>query len=171
MSAKTRAKLLRYAWRARRKGGVPARRAYPIARWAWHYKVPLSVAYAVIERESNFQNVFGHDPVRSIRGGKVTKERYLYYKRRRKRGMGMQGVGPGQLTWYGYQDLADKLGGCWKYNINIRVSMKILGDNIKRHGLAKGVERYNGAGPQAIRYSAEVRSRSRYWYRILTKGR
>ncbi len=158
---------MKYAWRARR-AGVPAGRAYPIAYWAWYYKLPLSLAYALFQQESGFRNVFGHDPVRSIRGGAVTKARYLYYKARRKRGLGMQGVGPGQLTWYATQDRADALGGCWKYGVNVRVALATLKANIRANGYAKGIERYNGSGPAAVRYSREVRAKQKRWHAILT---
>jgi hypothetical protein len=171
MKAKTHRKLLKYAWRAR-KHGVPAGRAYLIAYWSHYYGLPLSLGYAVVEHESAFRNVFGHDPTGSIpsswKGGIVTKARYLYYKARRKAGHGMQGVGPGQLTWYATQDRADAVGGCYKWSPNVRVTLATLKENIRAYGYVHGVERYNGAGPAAVTYSRVVRGLASQWHRKLS---
>ena len=81
-----------------------------IALEATAYDIWPSVLCAVIEQETGMRNVYGHDPVRwpQVRGGDVTRLNYLRYKTLRKRGFGMQGVGPGQLTWWEYQDEADR---------------------------------------------------------------
>lgn len=120
--------------------------------------LPLSLACAFLMQESaGGQNVFGHDPVANpVKGGKVTKSRYLEYKTNRKRGLGMQGVGPMQLTWYAYQDAADAIGGCWKVSCNMRVGFRLVTDLIKQHGTRSGIRHYNGAGPAAERYASEV---------------
>ena len=85
----------------------------------------LAYACALLQKESGGgANVFGHDRDRSgryifpARDGAVavTEELYREYKRRRGptgKG-GMQGVGPTQLTWWEFQDEADREGGCWK---------------------------------------------------------
>lgn len=39
-----------------------------------------------------------------------------------------QGVGPTQLTFKGFQDQADRLGGCWKPIINMIVGFGIIAD-------------------------------------------
>lgn len=132
-------------------------------------KLPYSLALALFEKESNFTNVFGHDPVKppQIRGGKVTKAKYLRYKKLRKAGYGMQGVGPGQLTWYEYQDRADKLGGAWKTENNIRVTLEVLSKLIKEKGRFNGVKAYNGSGPAAYLYAVDVLRRQRKWHKRL----
>jgi hypothetical protein len=68
-------------------------------------------------------NVWGHDSspnggTSDLGGEPVTEADYRAYLRRRgNRGQGgMQGVGPLQLTWWGFQDEADKIGGCWVAN-------------------------------------------------------
>jgi hypothetical protein len=76
-----------------------------------------------------------------------------YYNRARKAGVnfawrtagptgrgGMQGVGPAQLTYYSYQDDADKEGGCWKPRQNIRIGLRLLKSNIRRLGEWGGVK-------------------------------
>jgi hypothetical protein len=110
----------------------------------------------VVEQESGGRNVFGHDPTSSVpaawKGGKVTRARYLQYKRNRASG-GMQGVGPFQLTWWEFQDRADLMGGCWVPRNNIRVGLQILRANIAKHGRFAGIAAYNGTGDAAQNYA------------------
>jgi hypothetical protein len=80
----------------------------------------------------------------------------------------MQGVGPMQLTWYEFQDDADRLGGCWVAANNIRVGLTLLGKLIVNHGTRMGVARYNGTGPQANRYATEVLEKQEKWHRRFT---
>src|SRR4051812_46366339 len=106
--------------RARRAGIINPLIAYQEAQRAG---LEYAVLCAVLEQESGGgHNVFGHDRVRNpVVGGRVTKKRYLLYRKYQRQGEGMQGVGPMQLTYYTYQDLADRYGGCWKVRYNIRV--------------------------------------------------
>lgn len=131
--------------------------------------IPVSLGFALIEQETGFQNIFGHDPTIFVGAGKVTKQKYLSYKSRRGptgRG-GMQGVGPGQLTWYATQDAADRLGGCWVPRYNIRVAFTTLEGNIKSKGLHSGIAAYNGTGPAAQRYADTVLARQAKWHNRL----
>lgn len=57
------------------------------------------------------------------------------------------------LTWYAYQDQADRLGGCWEPRFQLRVGFGLLHDLTRRHGLADGIRRYNGSGSAAVAYS------------------
>ena len=126
----------------------------------------LAVACAMLEKEtSGGHNVFGHDPTIFVGAGKVTKAKYLAYKKQRvasgnKR---MQGVGPCQLTWYEFQDEADREGGCWRPEINIRIGFRRLAANIKLYGEADGARRYNGTGAAADAYSADLLRRAALW--------
>jgi hypothetical protein len=127
--------------------------------------LPLSYALASIEMES-FRgfNVFGHDPVRNpIKGGVVTKSRYLQYKQYRREGLGMQGVGPMQLTWWATQDHADKLGGCWKVKYNLRVGFRMLASLIHHKGVHNGVRAYNGSEIYAERWAVK----QRHWHNYI----
>jgi hypothetical protein len=133
---------------------------------AQHAGLRLAVACAMLEKETaGGHNVFGHDPTIFVGAGKVTKAKYLAYKKQRvasgnKR---MQGVGPCQLTWYEFQDEADREGGCWRPEINIRVGFRRLAANIKQYGEADGARRYNGTGPAADAYSADLLRRAALW--------
>jgi hypothetical protein len=132
--------------------------------------LPLSYAMAFLEKESDKGlNVFGHDPVKNpIKGGAVTKDRYLRYKGYRRAGLGMQGVGPMQLTWYSYQDAADALGGCWKPKFSLRIGFKVAADLIKDHGVKGGVTRWNGAGAAADAYYADWLVKQKHWHSYLS---
>jgi peptidoglycan hydrolase-like protein with peptidoglycan-binding domain len=130
----------------------------------------LAIACAMLDKEtSGGHNVFGHDPTIFVGAGEVTRAKYLAYKKQRvasgnKR---MQGVGPCQLTWYTLQDEADKEGGCWRPEINIRVGFRHLAANIKAHGEADGARRYNGSGKAAEAYSADLLKRAAAWEKRL----
>lgn len=153
-----------YAVRARRAG---ARYQLRIVREARREGVRLSLAFALVEQESGFTNVFGHDPTIFAGAGKVTRANYAEYKRRRGHSL-MQGVGPCQLTWWETQDLADREGGCWNPTANIRVGLRTLAQNIRAHGQHAGIARYNGSGEAAEAYARSVEARQEKWHRVLT---
>lgn len=140
-----------------------------VVREARRARLPVALACAVLEKETGFRNVFGHDavrnPVKSPPGGLlgVTEENYRRYLAHRRQGLGNQGVGPMQLTSAFLQDRADQLGGCWQPGPNIRVGLEFLAGNIRRMGLRAGVVAYNGSGPAAQRYGDDVLARARRW--------
>jgi hypothetical protein len=128
--------------------------------------ITVRLAASLLEQESGGgENVFGHDPVKTgqIVGGPVTKERYDEYRRMQRTGFGAQGVGPCQLTWPGFQDEADRLGGCWKPPVNMRVAFSNLKTLIDRYGWDDGIRRYNGSGPAADAYRKQVSGRFDTW--------
>src|SRR4051794_10226659 len=134
---------------ALRKAG--ARYEAAIVRESRRSGVQVSLICAVLEVETGFRNVFGHDgvrnPIKSPPNGllEVTPELYRKYLGFRRQGLGNQGVGPMQLTSPGLQDRADALGGCDKVGPNLRVGVEFLAANIKRLGLYHGVAAYNGS--------------------------
>lgn len=131
--------------------------------------IPVALAFAMLEQESGGRNVYGHDAVRNpaVKGGPVTKANYAAYKADRKRGLGMQGVGPLQLTWWATQDKADAMGGCWRPRINIRCGFQTLKADIDAHGEVAGIAAYNGSGPKAAQYSLAVRAKRDAWAAVL----
>src|SRR5687767_15700043 len=89
----------------------------------------LPLACALLEKESGKgRNVFGHDPTIFVGAGEVTRAKYREYKKRRvaSGNRQMQGVGPCQLTWWEFQDAADREGGCWRPEVNMRVAFRHL---------------------------------------------
>lgn len=131
-----------------------------------------AAAIALIEQESGFRNVYGHDPTGNhVGAGLVTEANYRDYKRKRDRGCkgcgGMQGVGPAQLTWWEYQDKADKLGGAWIPRNNIRVAMELLAPLVKKHGLRKALAIYNGGTTHPnFNYADQVLERRAKWRKL-----
>jgi hypothetical protein len=129
--------------------------------------VPVPLACAVVEQESSFRNVFGHDGVANpIKGGRVTRERFLRYRAFREQGLGAQGVGVTQLTFPPFQDQADALGGCWKVSHQLRVGFEVLADAIKRHGVRGGLSVYNAGSPNhsaGRQYADSVLEREAKW--------
>lgn len=160
--------------RMKRHGIEVPRIAYEEAR---RVGLELAVLCAVLEQESGGgANVFGHDrgadgkPIWHGSTGRVPVNvvTYAEYKRFRdahgKPPYGrMQGVGPMQLTWYSYQDLADRLGGCWSPRFNVRVGAGILARAIERSGLHRALWAYNGSES----YADAVEKRVEKWRRIL----
>jgi murein DD-endopeptidase MepM/ murein hydrolase activator NlpD len=142
-----------------------------IVRESKRSSVPVSLICAVLQIETGFRNVFGHDGVRNpIKSPprpapdlEVTEDRYRSYLHHRRLGQGNQGVGPMQLTSPGLQDRADALGGTWRPGPNIRVGVELLASNIKRLGLRQGVRAYNGTGDDAERYATKVLELESVW--------
>jgi hypothetical protein len=120
--------------------------------------LPFHVACAMLEKESNGgDNVFGHDPTIFVGAGRVTKEKYLKYKAERKRTGKMQGVGPAQLTWWEFQDEADRLGGAWRPRYNMQVGFRLLRDYRKESDNWVQVgTRYNGSKEYGLDFAAKV---------------
>src|SRR5689334_13735474 len=105
------ASTLTYVRRTRRHG---ARWALTIIRAARKAKLPLAVAFALVEQESGFRNIFGHDPGAPFPGEYVTAARAQALLDHVHRGGVSNGVGLTQLTWVGYLDQAAALGGLHK---------------------------------------------------------
>jgi hypothetical protein len=125
--------------------------------------VPFYVACSFANQESNGANIYGHDKevdghARPFWGhGVVTEANYKEYLIERNMfkdtiGYRAQGVGPGQLTWYGIQDRADAAGGCWKVDVNIRTMLEILKEY---HDSETGtdLEKWQGA---ALKYNGKA---------------
>ena len=143
--------------------------------------LPLSYGLAFLEKESTGRdrdgavrfglNLFGHDAVRNpVKGGFVSQQRYGGYLAARRAGQGMQGVGPLQLTWWEFQDMADRIGGCWQPRYNMRVGFGIAKALIRQHGPVEGAARWNGTGTAAAAYAQDWLAKQRRWHQILNQG-
>jgi Putative peptidoglycan binding domain len=147
-------------------------RAAEVVELAASAGLDLACAVVMLEKESHGgRNVWGHDAVRTggiyVKGDVVTESAYLAYKARRSE-LGAQGVGPCQLTWRGFQDMADARGGCWNWSANVAVGFETLAGLIRRYGEREGFRRYNGAGPAAERYADDAMARLAAWRSRLT---
>lgn len=156
------------ARRAKRYGMQNSLRIVLEARRA---RLPISLAFAIVERESSTgKNIWGGDPgpnggTDGLNNQLVTEARYLQYRRVRGRGTGgMQGVGPLQLTWWQFQDEADHLGGCWEPKYNLRVGFTHLAGLIVTLGTYRGIKAYNGAGASAEAYALSVVHLTKVWH-------
>lgn len=148
-------------------GGI--RNAAAVVAAAQAAGLELAAAAAMLEKESaGGQNLWGHDGVATggayVMGSPVTEQAYRAYKQALATGRaGRQGVGPCQLTYYTLQDEADAAGGCWRPEVNLRVGFRHLQSLIKAHGVRTGFARYNGSGPAAEAYGADVARRYASW--------
>lgn len=135
---------------------------------AKRHNLPVSLAFAMVEQESgDGSNVFGHDPTIFAGAGEVTESKYRAYKAQRGRTY-MQGVGPMQLTWWEFQDAADRRGGAWVPRHSIAEGFSRLAALVKAHGKRRGIALYNGTGPRADAYAASVLAREAKWHKRLT---
>lgn len=158
----------KWVWKLKRAG---FHYPYRVVSEAKRVGLPLSYAMAFLDKESyKGKNVFGNDAVRNpVKGGYVTKRRYNTYLYFRKHGLGSQGVGPMQLTYYTLQDQADKLGGCWRVRRNLRVGFSHAKSLIDQYGKFDGVKRYNGSGSKAQAYARDWVSKQYHWKAYLKK--
>lgn len=129
--------------------------------WKNRKQKPVGFDFALVcavlmQETAGGANVFGHDPTIFIGAGLVTKSKYLAYRKMRDAMRKFQGVGGMQLTYGGFQDQADKQGGCWTPRANYRIGFEIVRGNIARYGLWAGVAAYNGSGPAARAYANRV---------------
>lgn len=142
-------------------------RAVEVVELAAAARLDVAAAATLLEKESyGGRNVWGSDGVPTggtyVKGAEVTREAYAAYRARRVE-LGAQGVGPCQLTWPGYQDQADALGGCWDWRHNVTVGFGTLAGLIRSHGLRDGFRRYNGSGPAAERYADDAVAKVAKW--------
>jgi len=137
------------AWDASRAVGVPY--------WA-------TCAF-LIQESSGGHNIFGHDSGCPFYGaGTVTEAKYKAFTVERDAQGRSQGVGPMQLTWRGFQDQADAMGGCWKPMINVTVGLKALKSSIDAGKTWHEAARiYNGAEA----YADQMDGRFELWKQLL----
>jgi hypothetical protein len=149
----------------------------PLRTLAAARKAKLDLAYActLLEKESGGgDNVWGHDRdaqnkiIFHGQSGRVavTEQSYQEYKRHIAGGGARQGCGPTQLTWGGFQDEADKRGGCWKPEVNLLVGFEILAGHIRRLGAEKGFAAYNGAAE----YGRDAMEKLPRWQALMKEG-
>jgi hypothetical protein len=148
--------------RARRAG---ARHALKIAQEARRADLPLDLAYALVEQESAFKNIFGcdHGAGRAFCHQQVTRERVQTLL---NSGVA-NGVGLTQLTYRPFVVEANRIGGAHRPRFQLRVGFKVLKNNIRGQGYRAGIRAYNGSGPAAERYADLLIARRQKWHDVL----
>lgn len=127
--------------------------------------VAISDGFALVEQESDFQNVFGcdHGPGKAFCHQAVTKARVASLLASPL----ANGVGPTQLTSKGFVRDADRDGGAHKPAVNIATGIAILGALQAKHGPMTGFGAYNGGeGNPNMTYAREVDAKADRWHRI-----
>jgi len=157
--------------------GVLPDLAAAVVREARRTGLPLAVACVMLEKESaGGRNVWGHDKTKCPddtlpyrKGGSVTEQNYRAYLSVRTR-CGMQGVGPTQLTYYTFQDMADKRGGCWRPEVNIAIGFEILAGYVKSDGVRDAFSRYNTGRPGDTPYGRDAMKRLPRWEQVVDRA-
>lgn len=131
----------------------------------------VSELLGLIEGESDFRHVFGHDAGGPFPGQRVTKGRVLSLVRHVRNGGTSNGVDLGQLTWLGYIEEANRDGGAWVPRVNIATAANIIGNHKHRHGWMRGLSAYNTGNPdsaQGANYARRINGFKRQWHNYLT---
>lgn len=140
--------------------------------------LPMHIAAAFAQQESNGRNIYGHDigGVFTVLGKniEVTKENYaIFYQKvviEKKRS---NGVGPMQITYPGYFPVAKQQGfKLWEPHDNFVFGFKIifasLNSDYSDNSLNRAAQRYNSGSPTgAPSYGSSVVSKAKDWKAIL----
>ena len=159
---------LQLARKAKRAGANYSLRIILEARRA---ELPISLAFALVEKESGFRNIFGCDDGSILCHKPVTHARVLQLLHHVQGGGVSNGVGLTQLTWPGYIRLAEREGGAHKERVQLKVGFSVLRGHILAHGERRGLASYNAGdpwSPAGQRYATQVEVLQSKWHRILT---
>ena len=156
------------ALRAKRAGAKYSLRIYIEAKLA---RVPFSWALALVEQESEFQNVFGNDHG-TLRnkyrapfccGVQVTQSRVQELKKWVSYGNASNGVGLTQLTSIGLIRQAELLGGAHIEKNQLKVGLRYL-RSVSGGDYDHDAWKYNGRPS----YQSEIKAKQRKWHKIVT---
>lgn len=129
--------------------------AEAIVRAAVAVGLEVAIAAAIIQKESNGRNIYGHD-----RGGvfstaalgkpadnQVTEATFRIFAQRVANGETSNGVGPAQITWPNYFSLAERRGiRMWVPEDNIRFGLNVFANHLRGSGdVVEAGRAYNGA--------------------------
>lgn len=110
----------------------------------------LAIAAAVIQKESNGRNVFGHDAGGAYHGGgEVTEAKYKDFIKQVRGGKTSNGVGPAQITWPSFFTEMENQGlKPWVPYDNMlygfRLMVDYLGGKTTDAAIRSAGKRYNG---------------------------
>ncbi|MBF4549660.1 hypothetical protein [Pseudoclavibacter sp. VKM Ac-2888] len=135
--------------------GQGVQNAAAIVRAAKAVGLEVAIAAAIIQKESNGANIYGHDRggvFSSIGLGKpadnrVTEQNFRDFARRVANGETSNGVGPAQITYPGYFPQAEREGfKLWLAEDNIRFGLRIFASHLRGTGdIVEAGRAYNGA--------------------------
>ena len=164
-------------------GGILPERAERVIIEAKRTKLPSAMACVMLMKETPVQgkdgkvrgghNIYGHDKGTCFaRPGVhyVTRENYQEYLTCVRKGGKRNGVGPTQLTWWEFQEDADKRGGCWNPDINIAVGFEILARLLLSKGVWGAFKAYNGSGAAADAYANKATGMLPRWEQLISKA-
>jgi hypothetical protein len=141
---------LRHALRCARiatRNGVPRGNARIIAFAAAQRRMSQALAFALVEQESTFQHIFGHDPGGPFPGQPVTRTLYRQLVEHVRGGGTSNGVGLTQIT---FSSFLTENPGLWRRLANVKFGLGLISAAISAHGKRTGLAVYNGgeANPQ-----------------------
>lgn len=143
--------------------GVPYLTAVYIAFASKRLGLRYALGYGLVEQESNFQHVYGHDSGGLFPGHRVTHANYREFREHliRTSGGGANGVGLTQITYFPYIRGAP---GLWRRRTNVRFGLGLVAGLVGTKGEREGLAEYNG-GPSnpSYGYADEVLSRASRW--------
>lgn len=150
---------LAYAARAKRNGAHHVIKTVQEARRAG---VPLSWAFALVEQESGFRNVFGHDSGSILKGLHVTKARVAALLNFVAQGGNSNGVGLTQLTFPPLIVEANRAGGAHRPRFQLRVGLKFFRE-VTGGDYDRLAWKYNGDPA----YQVRIKAKQRRWHKVI----
>jgi hypothetical protein len=160
---------LQLARRAKQHG---AHYSLRIVREARRAGLDISLAFALVDQESGFQNVFGHDAgAWRPKNGQVNRANVAELLRHVRAGQPSNGVGLTQLTFPPFIHQANALGGAHLPKYQLRVGFSRLAALIKHYGTRDGLAAYNAGSPHTVlgqRYARSVQHKAALWHRRLS---
>lgn len=136
----------------------------------------LSLAFAVLEQETGFDNIFGHDEGALFSNFKripVTNEKVSQLLRSVDRGEPSNGVGLPQLTYPPFIRRAAAMpGGASSVRNQLRVAFSDLAHLVHDHGERDALAIYNAGqadSPKGRRYASTVLDRKERFHRALVR--
>jgi hypothetical protein len=125
------------------RNGVSREDAFNIAFAGALLRVSQALCFALVEQESTFRHIYGHDPAGLFPGQPVTRSTYRQLVEHVRGGGISNGVGLMQITYGGYL-IAH--AGLWRRLANVKFGVGLINGEIVAHGKREGLARYNG-GP------------------------
>jgi hypothetical protein len=149
---------------ARRHGYRPSLKlCYRIVAAAEDTKTPIYRLAALVEKESGFKFIFGHDAGGWFPGQRVTRRKYRQLREHlRSTWSGANGIGYVQAT---YPPFIVEDPALWRPKHNLRFGAKLLESLIHDHGLEPGMNSYNGDPSGA--YGRDLLHRSQEYAKAL----